>query len=83
MTLIAPRKQMRLSVSLPADLVDWVRARAEVRSEAQSTVVAEALRQLQREERRQTSLRALTLNADFDRETAEEGTAVAATIQGS
>lgn len=81
MVLIAQRKQARLSVSLPAELVDWVRARAESRSQAQSAVVAEALRQLQRDERRQTSLAALALNAELDREIAEEGAAVAASIQ--
>jgi hypothetical protein len=69
-----------LTVSLPADLVGYVRDRAEQHQEAQSTIVAEALRRMFLEERRRAIIEGLIEDAEWHQEMAREGMAAAAPL---
>lgn len=68
-------KQERLSVSVPANLVGYVRELAHRRNEAQSAIVAEALRRMLIEERREQIIEALIEDAAWHQEIAREGMA--------
>lgn len=68
-----PPRQVRFSISLPSEIALFLARAAGSRRKAKSAVVAEALLVLQRDERRQRTLRALVANHDFDEALAEEG----------
>jgi hypothetical protein len=74
-------RQERLSVSLPADLVEFVKARAELRQEPQSFVVAEALRRLSREDRNRRIIQERIADAEEEQALAAEGMAIAAPVR--
>jgi hypothetical protein len=67
------QRQERLSVTVPRDLAEYVRASAETSMEPQSTIVADALRMHRREVRRMRTMEALEANAELDLAMAEEG----------
>ena len=71
------QRQERMSISLPRELVVWVRSRARSTNKNQSAVLAEGIRSLQRAERRQKALEALRLDGDRDAEIAAEFRSVA------
>lgn len=75
------QRQARLSVTVPPDLAEYVRASAASSNEAQSAIVADALRLHRREIRRIRTMEALEMNADLDVELAEEGTRTGASIE--
>lgn len=75
------QRQERLSVTVPPDLAEYVRASAHSSNEAQSAIVADALRLHRREGRRIRTMLALEMNADLDAELAEEGTRMGAAIE--
>jgi alpha-D-ribose 1-methylphosphonate 5-triphosphate synthase subunit PhnG len=66
-------KQERMSISLPEELVGFVKARARERDEAQSAVIAEALLNMAREERRRVLMEGIIEDAEWNRELAREG----------
>lgn len=66
-------KQERLSVSIPAELVAYVRDEAERLQEAQSAIVAEALRQMRIEGLRNEIMHGLIQDAEWHQEMAREG----------
>lgn len=67
-------KQERISVSMPAELVQWVRETAEKNDTTISAVVAYALRQMKAEPMRQEIIRGLLEDAeDAEREREDHG----------
>jgi hypothetical protein len=62
----------RFSISLPGNIAEFLRSRAEIRREAMSTIIADALVRLERDERRALSIEALLANAELDQKLAEE-----------
>lgn len=74
-------RQERLSVSLPTELVGYVRSRAQERSEPQSNVVAEALSRMLNDERKQSIIQGLIEDAEWHREMAREGMASAPPVR--
>lgn len=73
-------KQERLTVSLPTDLISYVKDVAERYNEAQSAVVAEALRRMAVEERRRQLIDGLIEDAEWHQELAREEMAVVAPL---
>jgi metal-responsive CopG/Arc/MetJ family transcriptional regulator len=71
-------RQERLTVSLPAELVEFVRARSEKTQEPQSAIVADALRRVAREERNRRIMRELISDSEEEVALAEEGLAISA-----
>lgn len=68
-------------MTVPPDLAEYVRASARSSNEAQSVIVADALRLHRREIRRIRTMLALEMNADLDVELADEGTRMGAAIE--
>jgi predicted transcriptional regulator len=73
-------KQERLSVSVPADLAGYVRDTAERLNEAQSTIVAEALRRMRVQELRREIIEGLVQDAEWHQALAREGMAASAPL---